>query len=325
MEVYLQNQTLLYGLFTLFVLAMLALDLGVFHRKDHVVGVRESLIWTVVWILLALAFAAFVYYRYETILPGRGAAAALEFLTGYLIEKSLSIDNIFVFLLIFTYFDVPAKYQHRVLFWGVIGALIFRAIFIALGALLISQFHAIIYLFGAFLVFTGIKMAWVKDKQIDPERNPVLRLFRRIMAVTPEYRGKRFFTRENGRLLATPLFVVLLLIESSDVIFAVDSIPAIFAVTSDAYIVFTANVFAILGLRSLYFALASIMRLFHYLHYGLSIILVFVGIKMMLTDIYKIPVGLSLLVVGVLIAASVAASIVWPRKEPRTMEPPPQG
>jgi tellurite resistance protein TerC len=314
MEAYLQNQTLLYGAFLLFVLGMLALDLGVFHRRDHVVTVRESFIWTAVWIVLAMAFMAFVYYRYETIAPGRGTGAALEFLTGYLIEKSLSIDNVFVFLLIFSYFDVAAQYQHRVLFWGIIGALIFRAIFIALGALLIAKFHAIIYLFGAFLVFTGIKMAWAKDKQIHPERNPVLRLFQKMVAVTADYRGRHFFVREGGKWLATPLFVVLILVESSDIIFAVDSIPAIFAVTADPYIVFTANVFAILGLRSLYFALAGVMKLFHHLHYGLSIILVFVGVKMVLSDIYKIPIGTSLGVVGLIIAGSIGASLIWPRK-----------
>ncbi|MDZ4724181.1 MAG: TerC family protein [candidate division Zixibacteria bacterium] len=315
MEAYLQNQTLLYGAFILFVLGMLALDLGIFHRRDHVVSVRESLIWTAVWIVLALAFMAFVYYRYETISPGRGTGAALEFLTGYLIEKSLSIDNVFVFLLIFSYFNVAAQYQHRVLFWGIIGALIFRAIFIALGALLIAKFHAIIYLFGGFLVFTGIKMAWAKDKQIHPERNPILRLFQKMVAVTADYRGKHFFVREGGKWLATPLFVVLILVESSDIIFAVDSIPAIFAVTKDPYIVFTANVFAILGLRSLYFALAGVMKLFHHLHYGLSIILVFVGVKMVLSDLYKIPIGISLGVVGLIIAGSIVASLIWPRKE----------
>lgn len=314
MEVYLQNQTLLYGAFILFVLGMLTLDLGVFHRRDHVVSVRESFIWTAVWIVLALAFMAFIYYRYEMISPGRGSGAALEFLTGYLIEKSLSIDNVFVFLLIFSYFNVPAQYQHRILFWGIIGALIFRAIFIALGALLIAKFHAIIYLFGAFLVFTGIKMAWAKDKQIHPDRNPILRLFRKMVAVTADYQGRHFFIREGGKWLATPLFVVLLLVESSDIIFAVDSIPAIFAVTKDPYIVFTANVFAILGLRSLYFALAGVMRLFHHLHYGLSVILVFVGVKMMLSDIYKIPIGISLGVVGLIILGSIAASLIWPRK-----------
>jgi len=325
MEVYLENQVLLYGAFTLLILSLLALDLGVFHRRDHVITVRESLIWTAVWIALALAFMVFVYYRYETVSPGRGTSAALEYLTGYLIEKSLSIDNIFVFLLIFSYFDVPAKYQHRVLFWGIIGALIFRAAFIALGALLIAKFHAIIYLFGGFLVFSGIKMARTKDKQIHPERNPVLRLFRKLVDITSDYRGRRFFVRENGRRLVTPLFVVLLLVESTDIVFAVDSIPAIFAVTRDPYIVYTANVFAILGLRALYFALAGVMRLFHHLHYGLSVILVFVGIKMILTDFYKIPTAVSLGLIGAIIAASIAASLLWPQKSPEVAVPKPPG
>ncbi len=314
METFLQNQALLYGLFTLFILGVLALDLGVFHRKDHQISVRESLVWTAVWMVLALAFMAFVYYRYETLTPGRGSGAALEFLTGYLIEKSLSIDNVFVFLLIFTYFKVPAEHQHRVLVWGIIGALIFRALFIGLGAILIAQFHAVIYLFGAFLIITGIKMIWAKDKEIHPEKNPLLRLFRRFMAVTPEFRGRSFFVRENGKWLATPLLVVLLLVESSDIIFAVDSIPAIFAVTSDPFIVFTANVFAILGLRALYFALAGVMRLFHHLHYGLAIILLFVGGKMALADLVKVPAGISLGIVGLILAGSVAASLIWPRR-----------
>jgi tellurite resistance protein TerC len=315
MEIYLQNQILLYGVFILFVLGMLALDLGVFHRRDHVVSIKESFIWTSVWIVLSVAFMAFVYYRYETLSPGRGSGAALEFLTGYLIEKSLSIDNVFVFLLIFSYFNVPPIYQHRVLFWGIIGALIFRAIFIALGAVLIAKFHAVIYIFGLFLVFTGIKMALVKDKQIHPEKNPLLKLFTKFVSVTKDYRDRYFFVREGGKWVATPLFVVLLLVESSDIIFAVDSIPAIFAVTSDPYIVFTANVFAILGLRSLYFALAGVMQFFHHLHYGLSVILVFVGVKMVLSDIYKIPILTSLGIVGLIIVASIVASILWPQKK----------
>lgn len=321
MELYLHNTILLYGAFLVFVLAMLALDLGVFHRHEHVVSIKESLTWTIVWVFLALAFMLFIYYRYETILPGRGTSAALEFLTGYLIEKSLSIDNIFVFILVFSYFNVPAQYQHRVLFWGIIGALIFRAIFIALGAILIAKFHAIIYLFGAFLVFTGVKMAWSKDKKIHPERNPLLKFFHRLMPIAADYQGKRFFIRQAGKWAATPLLAVLLIIESTDIIFAVDSIPAIFAVTRDPYIVFTANVFAILGLRSLYFALSGVMRLFHHLHYGLSVILVFVGVKMVLADIYKIPVMVSLAIVGAIILFSVVASLIWPRKISEGAEP----
>lgn len=310
------NQLFLWIGFNLFVVVMLALDLGVFHRRDHTVSVRESLTWTVAWIALAIGFNVALYYWKSGIYgPERGTEIALQFLTGYLIEKSLSIDNIFVFLLLFAYFRVPSEYQHRVLFWGIIGALVFRGIFIALGAVLIAKFHWIIYLFGAFLIFTGIKMAWVKDKQIHPERNPVLKLFRKLMPVTDQYHGGKFFIRDAGRLVATPLFLVLLLIETSDIIFAVDSVPAIFAVSQDPFIVYTANVFAILGLRSLYFALAAVMRLFHHLHYGLSAILVFVGFKMALTDIFKIPVVHSLAAIGIILGLSIAASLIWPKEE----------
>lgn len=309
------NQVYLWIGFNLFVLLMLALDLGIFHRRDHVVSVRESLTWTFVWIALAIAFNVGLYY-WKTGLygPERGTEIALQFLTGYLIEKSLSVDNVFVFLLLFAYFQVPTQYQHRVLFWGIIGALIFRGIFIGLGAVLIAKFHWVIYIFGAFLIFTGIKMAWAKDKEIHPESNPVLRLFRKMMPVTNQYHGKKFFIKEAGKWVATPLFLVLLLIETSDIIFAVDSVPAIFAVTEDPFIVYTANVFAILGLRSLYFALAAVMRLFHHIHYGLSIILIFVGIKMLLAEVYKIPVTWSLGVIFLVLAVSVIASLIWPKK-----------
>lgn len=292
--------------FNLFVLAMLALDLGVFHRKAHEVKMKEALGWSAVWIALALAFNAWIYVS-------RGPQPALEFFTGYLIEKSLSVDNVFVFLLLFTYFRVPALYQHRVLFWGILGALIFRAIFIAAGVVLIQRFHWVIYIFGVFLLITGIKMWFQKDKEIHPEKNPVLKLFRRMMPVTPDYEGQRFFVKRDGRRWATPLFVTLLLVETTDIIFAVDSIPAILAITSDAYIVYTSNVFAILGLRALYFALAGIMQLFHHLHYGLSAILVFVGGKMLLTDVYKVPIGISLAVIAGFIGLSVLASLKWPK------------
>jgi tellurite resistance protein TerC len=295
-------------LFNLFVLAMLALDLGVFHRKAHEVKMKEALTWSAVWIVLALAFNAWVYHS-------RGPQAGLEFFTGYLIEKALSVDNVFVFLLIFTYFRVPAEYQHKVLFWGILGALVMRIIFIAAGVALIQKFHWIIYVFGAFLVLTGIKMALAKDKEIHPERNPVLRLFRRWMPVTEQYEGDRFFVRRDGRRWATPLFVTLLLVETTDVIFAVDSIPAILAITQDAYIVYTSNVFAILGLRALYFALAGFMKLFHYLHYGLSLILVFVGVKMLLADVYKVPIAWSLAFIAAVLAVSIALSLLWPKSE----------
>ena len=295
-------------LFNLFVLAMLALDLGVFHRKAHEVKMKEALTWSVVWIVLALMFNAWVHYS-------RGPQAGLEFFTGYLIEKALSVDNVFVFLLIFTYFRVPAAHQHRVLFWGILGALVMRAIFIAAGVALIHKFHWIIYVFGAFLVITGIKMALAKDKEIHPERNPVLRLFRRWVPVAMQYEGGRFFVLRDGQRWATPLFVTLLLVETTDVIFAVDSIPAILAITKDAYIVYTSNVFAIFGLRALYFALAGFMKLFHYLHYGLSLILVFVGVKMLLADLYKIPIVWSLAFIAAVLALSVALSLLRPKKE----------
>lgn len=315
MDAYLGNQLVIYTVFNLFILGMLALDLGLFHRREHVISMKESLTWTAVWVVLALAFNVLVYYRYQ-ILTGNGTEAALQFLTGYLIEKSLSVDNVFVFLLLFTYFRVPSELQHRVLAWGIIGALIFRAIFIALGAVLISQFHWLMYVFGIFLIVTGIKMALSKDTEIHPEKNPVLRLFKKFFPVAAEYHGKRFWIKQGTRWVATPLFVVLLLIETSDIIFAVDSIPAIFAVTSDPFLVYTANVFAILGLRALYFALAGVMRLFHHLHYGLSAILGFVGLKMLLAEglDFKVPIFYSLGFIALCIALSIVASLLWPKK-----------
>jgi tellurite resistance protein TerC len=294
--------------FNIFVIAMLAVDLLVFHRKPHEVSLKEALSWSAVWIGLALAFNAGIYFW-------AGKKPALEFFTGYLIEKSLSVDNIFVFLMIFAYFKVPKKYQHEVLFWGILGALLMRAGFIAGGVALIKKFHGIIYFFGGFLVFTGIKMALDKEKEIHPEKSLVLRLFRKIMPVTSGYEGGKFFVKQGKKLFATPLFVVLLVVETTDVIFAVDSIPAILAITQDPFIVYTSNVFAILGLRALYFALAGIIQLFHYLHYGLASILVFVGTKMLISDLYKVPIGVSLGVVAGLLLLSVAASILWPKKE----------
>jgi tellurite resistance protein TerC len=299
------HELLLWGAFNLFVIVMLALDLGVFHRRAHEVRIREALFWSGFWIALSLLFNLGVYFE-------RGSETALEFLTGYLLEKSLSVDNIFVFLMIFTYFRVPYLHQHKVLFWGILGALIMRALFILMGVTLIQKFHWVIYVMGGFLIITGIKMATQKDKEINPERNPVLRLFRRLMPVTENYEVGRFFVRRGRRLFATPLFIVVLVVETTDVIFAVDSIPAILAITQDPFIVYTSNVFAILGLRALYFALAGIMQLFHYLPYGLSLILVFVGIKMLLVDIYKIPIGVALGTVAAVLAISVIASIVFP-------------
>lgn len=289
--------------FNLFVLVMLALDLGVFHRKAHEVSMKEALTWSGVWVGLALIFNVIVYLW-------RGPEVGLQFLTGYLIEKSLSVDNIFVFVLLFSYFSVPSKYQHKVLFWGILGALIMRAIFIAAGATLIAKFHWIIYIFGAFLVFTGIRMAMNHGTKVDPEKNPVVKLFKKLFPVTNEYHGSKFWIREAGKWVATPLFVVLILVEVTDLIFAVDSIPAILAITSDPFIVYTSNVFAILGLRSLYFALAGLMHLFKYLHYGLAAILVFVGTKMLITDLFKIPIGISLGVILLILVASIVPSLI---------------
>ena len=291
-----------------FILAMLALDLGVFHRKTHVVSLRESLTWTGVWVVLALLFNVGVWHY-------AGSQKALEFFTGYLIEKSLSVDNVFVFALLFSYFAVPPKYQHKVLFWGILGALIMRAIMIALGAALIAKFSWIIYVFGAFLILTGVKMIVKREEEIHPERNPVVRWFKKLMPVTPEYRGDKFFVRENGLRRATPLFVVLLLVEFTDLIFAVDSIPAIFAVTNDPFIVYTSNVFAILGLRSLYFALAGVLDKFHYLKVGLGVVLSFVGVKMILAHTaWKIDTLVSLGVIVLILATSVVWSLLKPKK-----------
>jgi len=296
---------LLWGGFTLFVLATLALDLGVFHRKAHIVGTREALGWSIFWIALASLFNLAVARSFG---PERG----FEFLTGYLIEKALSVDNIFVFLVIFSYFSVPAAYQHRVLFWGILGAIVFRVIFILAGAALLQAFHWMIYFFGGLLILTGLKILRSRDDQVHPERNPVLRLLRRYLPVTPEYHGQRFLVRLDGRLFATPLLLVLVVIEATDIVFAIDSIPAIFAVTRDPFIVYTSNVFAILGLRALFFLLAGVMSRFHYLKVGLGLVLVFVGAKMVASDVYEMPIGLSLTIVAALIAGSVAASLLWP-------------
>jgi len=294
-------------LFNLFVLAMLVLDLGVFHRRAHTVKFREALAWSVAWIALAAIFAVVIFFWH-------GRAPALEFVTGYVIELSLSVDNLFVFLLIFRFFQVPAIHQHKVLFWGILGALIMRAIFIAAGVTLIERFHWIIYAFGAFLVYSGIKLFFQNEAEIHPEKNPVLRLFRRWVPVTKDYVDNKFFVRSPG-LYATPLFVVLLVVETTDLLFAVDSIPAILAITRDAFIVYTSNVFAILGLRSMYFALAGMMEMFRYLHYGLSLVLVFVGAKMLVSHYLEIPTPVALAAVAGVLAISVIASMANPRKE----------
>ena len=291
-----------------FVLIMLSIDLGVFHRKAHVVSMKEALSWTAAWITLALVFNLGVWHYL-------GEQKALEFITGYVIEYSLSVDNMFVFALLFSYFSVPALYQHKVLGWGILGALVMRAIMIFVGSALIANFTWIIYVFGAFLVFTGIRMIVKMEEEIHPERNPVVRLFKRWMPVTSDYRADRFFVRENGILMATPMFVVLLLVEFTDLIFAVDSIPAIFAVTEDPFIVYTSNVFAILGLRSLYFALSGVMDKFHYLKIGLGVVLAFVGVKMLLGHSpWKIDTLVSLGVIVTVLATSVLASWRWPKK-----------
>lgn len=297
------SQELMWIGFFALVLGMLAIDLFGFHRNSHEVKLKEALTWSCVWISLALLFNLGIYFW-------KGQELALEFLAGYLIEKSLSVDNVFVFVLIFTYFKVPSKYQHKVLFWGILGALVLRAGFIAGGITLIKNFHWIIYVFGAFLVFTGIKMAVSKDKEVHPDDNPLIKLFKKVMPVTSTYENDKFFVIKNSQRFATPLFIALLAVETTDLIFAVDSIPAILAITNDPFIVYTSNVFAILGLRALYFALAGIMHLFAYLHYGLAAILVFVGSKMLISDIYKVPIATSLLIIGSILLVSILSSIL---------------
>ena len=306
------ERLLLWISFNVFVLGMLALDLGVFHRKAHAVTMKEASVWSVIWICLALIFNAGIYFSW-------GEEKALEFLTGYVIEKSLSVDNLFVFLMIFQYFGTPAEYQHRVLFWGILGALILRAIFIAAGSALLNNFHWMIYIFGGFLVITGIKMFLQGDAKLEPEKNPVVRLFERWVPISKSYHGQSFFVRKEGKSYATLLMLVLIIVETTDVIFAVDSIPAIFAITQDSFIVYTSNVFAILGLRALYFMLAGVMKMFTYLKVGLSFILCFVGAKMLLVDVYKIPIGLSLAVIGAVLLLSILAS--WVKQQSKATEP----
>lgn len=293
--------------FHVIVVVMLILDLGVFNRKSHTVNMKEALAWTVVWVLVAQVFNLFIYFDY-------GATKAMEFLAGYLLEQSLSVDNLFVFLVLFSYFRVPSEYQHKVLFWGIIGAQLMRAFFIVLGTVLITKFHWVLYIFGGLLVFTGIRMAFNKDEEIHPENNPVIKIFRRFFSVTNEYHGNKFFVRLNGKLYATVLFVVLLVVEATDLVFAVDSIPAVFAVSQDPLIIYTSNIFAVLGLRSLYFALAGIMNLFHYLKIGLSIILTFIGVKMLIADFYHISIVAALGIVASVLAISVFASVLFPQK-----------
>ncbi|MBN1474270.1 MAG: TerC family protein [Syntrophaceae bacterium] len=307
--------TLWWILFTLFILAMLALDLGVFNRKAHVIGFKEALLWTAFWVSLALLFGVGVYYFY-------GHHKALEYFTGYIIEYSLSVDNLFVFLLIFKYFRVPHKLEHKALFWGILLALITRAIFILAGVVLINKFHWIIYIFGAFLIYTAARMALGKGREIHPGKNILVRLLRKIMPVTRNYQEGHFFVIKRGVRFATPLLAVILALETTDIIFAVDSIPAILAITKDPFIIYTSNVFAILGLRSLFFAISGIMRIFHHLQYGLVAVLSFVGIKMLISDFYKIPINISLAVIASALALSIVASLIWPKpiEQPVTKE-----
>jgi tellurite resistance protein TerC len=295
-------------LFNLFILSMLALDIGVFHRKSHQIGVKEALQWTGIWIGMAFLFNVFVYYYF-------GEASAYEFFTGYLIEKSLSIDNIFVFIMIFTYFNVSPASQHKVLFWGILGALVLRAAFIIVGVELIHKFHWLIYVFGAFLIYSGIRFFRHDDIKVDPDKNILVRIARKIFPVTAEFQGDNFFIRRDKKLWATPLFIVVILIEATDLVFAVDSIPAILAISNDSFIVYTSNVFAILGLRSLYFALAGIEKYFVYLKYGMAVVLLFVGFKMCVADFLKIPIEISLSFIVLTLFGSVVASMLMPKKE----------
>lgn len=299
----------LWAVFNIFVVFMLVLDLRVFHRQAHEVKVREALLWSAFWIVLSLLFNIGIYLF-------EGSDVALQFFTGYIIEKSLSVDNLFVFLMIFSYFKVPAKYQHKVLFWGIVGALVMRGLLIFVGVTLINQFHWVLYVFGAFLVFTGIKMAFQDDTvDIHPENNIFVRLFKKILPITAGYHEDKFFVRAEKKTYATLLFVVIIVVETTDLVFALDSIPAVFAITRDPFIVYTSNVFAILGLRALYFALAGLLDLFHYLKFGLSIVLAFIGTKMLIESFYDMPILIALGVVGGVLTLSIVASVLFPKKE----------
>jgi tellurite resistance protein TerC len=295
-------------LFTVFILGMLVLDLGVINRRAHVIKMKEALIWTSVWISLALLFGVGVYYL-------QGHHKAMEYFAGYLIEKSLSIDNLFVFMLIFAYFGIPRELEHKALFWGILLALITRAIFIFAGVALINTFHWIIYIFGVFLIYTGIKMALNKQTEVHPDRNIAIRILRFFIPVSDKFEGSKFFVVKKGVRYATPMLAVVLVLETTDILFAIDSIPAVLAISKDPFIVYTSNVFAILGMRSLYFAIAGLMRLFHLLHFGLAGILSFVGMKMLVEDFFHIPVTTSLIVIAAILIVSIVTSIIWPKKE----------
>ncbi len=308
------NNIFFWILFNAFVLLLLGLDLFVFHRKSHEVKIKEALGWSAFWIALSLSFNLVIYYW-------KGPTPALEFLTAYLIEKSLSVDNLFVFIMIFSYFRIPVQYQHKVLFWGILGALVLRATFIIVGVALLAKFHFIMYLLGAFLIFTGIKMATTEQEDIDPKANPVVKFVSRFFPVTNTLVGDKFFVKYDKTWFVTPLFIVLIMVETTDVVFAADSIPAILAVSRDSFIVYTSNVFALLGLRALYFALAGIMKLFHYLHYGLSLILVFIGAKLLLSDIFKVDMVWALVIVATILTSSVLLSILLPKKDKSELLP----
>jgi tellurite resistance protein TerC len=303
------HQVVIWVVFNVFVLLMLMLDLGVFHKGNRAISIKESLIWSVIWILVALAFNVVVYFW-------RGQVCALEFFTCYLIERSLSVDNIFVFLLIFSYFKIAAEYQYKILFWGIIGALIMRAVFIVAGVALVHRFHWMIYVFGALLVYIGIKLAFQKEAEVHPEKNPVLNLVKKVFPISNDHEGGKFVLKRAGKYLITPLLLVLVVVETTDIIFAVDSIPAALAISNSSFVIYSANAFAILGLRALYFALAGCMNLFCYLDYGLSAVLTFIGVKMVLSDVYEIPIGWALGIVAALLTVSILASIVKMRVSP---------
>jgi tellurite resistance protein TerC len=302
------NELLLWVAFGIMVLALLALDLGVFHRKSHEISIKEALLWSAFWIFIAFIFNVAIY-------KCLGSDSAVEFAAAYLIERALSFDNLFIFLLVLSYFKVPSRYQYRVLFWGIVAALLFRGIFIMAGIELIDKFHWVLYIFGAFLIFTGIRIFMQKDgKEMDLEGNPVLRLSRRLLPCTDEYHGGSFFTKIGGKTLVTPLFIVLLVIETSDLLFAIDSVPAVFGITLDPFIVYTSNIFAILGLRALYFALAGCMLAFRYLSHGITIILIFIGLKMLLTSVYEIPPAIALGIIIAVLVISILLSMARPAK-----------
>jgi len=303
------SETISLLIFNIFIILMLVLDLGIFQRKAHFPSMKEAIGWSIVWIVLSLIFNIYIYYEY-------GSIKALEFLTGYVVEKALSVDNIFIFIVIFSYFAVPLEYQHKVLFWGVASAIIMRAIFIVLGAALVAKFHWILYLFGVFLIFTALKLAFQSEKEIHPERNPFIKACRKFLPITLNYEGSKFIVTKNNKYLITPLFLVLVMIESTDLAFATDSIPAIFAITQDTFIIYTSNIFAILGLRALYFVIASFMKKFQYLKIGLSVVLGFIGLKMLIEPWMKIPIYYSLLIIFIIIFTSIFLSILNTQDKP---------